>query len=73
METTTLHAPDIVCDGCADAIKKELAGVDGVKSVEVDVTAKTVTVTRDPNAASSIEDIAAALDRVGYPTKQTAS
>ncbi len=70
MDTTTLHAPDIVCDGCADAIKKELASVDGVKNVEVDVSAKTVTVTRDANCA--VEDIAAALNRVGYPSKAAA-
>ena len=70
MNTTTLHAPDIVCDGCADAIKKELATVDGVKNVQVDLTAKTVTVTRDGNCA--VEDIAAALNRVGYPSQSAA-
>ena len=68
METTTLHAPDIVCDGCANAIKRALSSVNGISEVRVDVAAKTVTVTRDANA-SSLEDIAAALDRVGYPTK----
>ena len=68
METTTLHAPDIVCEGCADAIKKELSTVNGIKDIRVDVAAKTVTVTRDAQCA--VEDIAAALNRVGYPTKQ---
>ena len=66
METTTLTAPDIECDGCANAIKKALGKVPGVSQIDVDVAAKTVTVTHDDNAAP-VPVIAAALDKAGFP------
>ncbi len=68
METSTFSAPDIECDGCANAIKKALGNVQGVSGVQVDVAAKEVTVTHDENAPR--ETIAAALDRAGFPVAQ---
>ncbi len=68
METTTLTAPDIECDGCANAIKKALGKVPGVSQINVDVTAKTVTVAHDEKAAP-VPVIAAALDKAGFPTE----
>ena len=67
METTmTVNAPDIECDGCANAIKKALTTVPGVANVVVDVTAKTVTVKHDPQAAPR-ETITNKLDKIGFP------
>ena len=65
MQVTTLVAPDIECDGCANAIKKALGKLDGVTDVAVDVDAKRVTVS---HAASTSRDaVTAALDRAGFP------
>ena len=65
METSKFKAPDIECDGCANAIKRALANVSGVASVEVDVAEKVVTVQHD--TALSREAVASALDRAGFP------
>lgn len=56
--------PDIVCDGCATAIKKALGGIAGVSEVAVNVPAKEVTVAH--NADVSREKLVAALDRAGF-------
>lgn len=67
METTTFSAPDIVCDGCASAIKKALGAVPGVSLVAVNVDAKQVTVDYAPPAERNT--IAAALERAGFPVE----
>ena len=66
--TTTFSVPDIMCGGCANAIKKALAPVPGVSSVEVDVPQKTVTVTHDQTA--SREAVVASLGRAGFPVTE---
>ena len=67
METiTTVTAPDIECDGCANAIKKALGTVPGVAQVEVNIDAKTVTVTHDAQTASR-DTITSRLDKAGFP------
>ena len=65
MQTTTFTAPDISCDGCANAIKRAIGGVKGVSEVQVDVAAKRVTVSH--GAEATREDLAARLDRAGFP------
>ena len=65
MQTTTLSTPDIVCGGCASAIKKALGGLAGVSNVEVDVAVKKVIVSHEGSV--SRETLAAALDRAGFP------
>lgn len=65
MQITTLSAPDIMCDGCANSIKKVLGPIAGVSDVNVDVAAKQVSVTHDPVVTR--ETLAAALDRAGFP------
>ena len=61
---TVLTAPEIVCDGCANAIKKALAKVPGVSGVEVNIATKSVTITQD----RSIErhTLAEAIERAGF-------
>jgi len=63
-EQTTVTAPDIVCGGCANAIKNAFGKVDGVSNVEVDVETKQVTI--DHESAVSREDIVKVLDDAGF-------
>ena len=63
--TTTVTAPDITCNGCANAIKNAFGRVDGVGDVDVDVESKRVTVSHDENVdKGKIIDI---LDNAGFP------
>lgn len=63
--TTVLSTPDIVCDGCANAITNTLGRMTGVSQVAVDIASKTVTVAHE--AQVSREALAAALDQAGFP------
>lgn len=63
--TTKVTAPDIVCGGCAGAIKKALGTVEGVTEVDVNVASKAVTVEHAPDV--SREQIIETLDRAGFP------
>ncbi|MGR6318932.1 heavy-metal-associated domain-containing protein [Micromonospora soli] len=62
MNQLVLSVPDISCDHCAKAIAGEVGEVAGVSAVEVDVAAKSVTVTgaADPVAVRS------AIAEAGY-------
>ena len=44
MSTTTVFNVEMACDGCSGACKRILGKVDGVESVDADLTAQTVTV-----------------------------
>ncbi len=63
---TTVAAPDIVCGGCAGAIKNALGKVGGISQVEVDVDTKTVSV--EHNNEVSRQKIVEVLDDAGFPT-----
>ncbi|MDM7922087.1 MAG: heavy metal-associated domain-containing protein [Pyrinomonadaceae bacterium] len=64
--TTKVTAPDIVCDGCANAIKNAFGRVEGVKTVDVDVSTKEVSVEHlDHIAREKILDV---LDKAGFPS-----
>jgi copper chaperone len=62
-KSITYSVPDVSCDHCRAAITSEVSTVAGVDSVEVDLNAKTVTVTGEP-----LDDqaIIAAIDEAGY-------
>jgi len=53
--------PGISCDHCKNAIESSVGDVSGVGAVNVDVDAKTVTVTGGDDA-----EIVEAIDRAGY-------
>jgi copper chaperone len=62
-ETLTFSVPGMSCGHCEAAVKAEIAGVDGVSEVHVDLATKAVVVRGtdlDPIA------IAAAVDEAGY-------
>lgn len=63
--TTTFSAPDIDCQGCANAIKNALGRVQGIATVSVDVEKKTVQV----NHEAPMETVLAALDKAGFPAQ----
>lgn len=58
----TYSVPGISCGHCKAAIEAEVAGVDGVDLVEVDVEARSVKVLGD----ASDDAIVAAIDEAGY-------
>jgi copper chaperone len=61
-ETTTYSVPGVSCGHCSSAISTQLAQVDGVEGVEVDLGTKTVTV----QGEVSREAVVAAIDEAGY-------
>ena len=61
----TLVAPDISCEHCQHAIEGALGELAGVQSVHVDIPAKTVQVSYDPQQVS-LEKIEEVLDDTGY-------
>jgi copper chaperone CopZ len=64
MNTVTYDVPDVSCGHCRTAITSEVTAVAGVESVEVDLDAKTVTVTT--SAPLDERAIVAAIDEAGY-------
>jgi copper chaperone len=63
MSTLTYSVPDVSCAHCQAAITSEVSTVTGVESVEVDLDAKTVTITGEPLDEQAI---VAAIDEAGY-------
>ena len=65
METTNFTAPDIECDGCANAIKRALGKIAGVSEVSVNVEAKSVAVSHDMTVSN--ETLVQSLNKAGFP------
>jgi copper chaperone len=63
MSTATYSVPGVSCGHCRSAIQAEVSEVAGVEAVEVDLDAKTVTVTGEPLDKQAI---IAAIDEAGY-------
>jgi copper chaperone CopZ len=70
MQQTTYSVPGISCEHCRTAITSELANVDGIAAIDVDLAAKHVTIT-----GSGFEDraVIAAIDEAGYDVAGTIS
>ncbi|SNS56819.1 Copper chaperone CopZ [Geodermatophilus saharensis] len=62
--STTFTVTGMTCDHCRRAVTEEIAAVDGVGSVTVDLASGTVTVTAEHPVDRA--DIAAAVDEAGY-------
>jgi copper chaperone len=62
-EILTYSVPGVSCEHCRSAITKEVESVAGVKSVEVDLERKLVTVVGD---GFSDAEARAAIDEAGY-------
>ena len=63
MSTVTYSVPGVSCAHCQAAITEEVSGLDGVETVEVDLEAKTVSVTGEELDEQAI---IAAIDEAGY-------
>jgi copper chaperone CopZ len=68
MSTLTLVALDISCEHCQRRITEAEDRLDGVRSVAVDIEAKTVPVDLDDAVVSKAE-VRRVLDEAGYPTE----
>lgn len=65
MESRTVVVPAISCGHCTHTIRAELSELDGVETVEADVTTKQVSVRFAPPA--DWERIRALLVEIGFP------
>lgn len=63
-QTLLLNVPDMTCGHCQASVEKALSAMPGVTRVSVDLPAKRVSV--EANATVSVEQLAAALDEVGF-------
>ena len=62
MTTTRVYSlPDMSCNHCVQAITGQVASVQGVTDLAIDLDAKTVTVTGGDDAA-----VVAAIDEAGF-------
>jgi copper chaperone len=69
-KAVVLTVDGMTCAGCAKAVTKALAAVDGVEAVAVDVKAKTATVTPKAGKTPSAKDLWEAVEKAEYkPTK----
>jgi mercuric ion binding protein len=64
--TVSFSIENMTCALCPVTVKSAMAGVNGVKSVEINFDAKTATVVFDPSV-TTLEAIAAASTNAGYP------
>ncbi len=62
----TLQADGLACPFCAYGIEKQLARIDGVKSVETDVKSGTVIITMKPGATLHEADANRAVEAAGF-------
>jgi copper chaperone CopZ len=62
--STTFTVTGMTCAHCRRAVTEEIAAVDGVESVAVDLDTGTVTVTAERPVDRA--DISAAVDEAGY-------
>jgi len=67
MTTRTYSVPGISCGHCKAAIEAEVAALDAVESVEVDVASRAVRVVGGDDA-----DVRAAIDEAGYDVESVA-
>ena len=66
MSKKILHVEGMMCNNCAKHVREALEKVAGVASVEVDLAAKTASVTLNANAEVSDEDLKNAVLEQDY-------
>jgi copper chaperone len=64
MNTSTFTVVGMTCGHCVGSVKSEVAAIDGVTDVDVDLTSGLVTVTSD--GPISADAFASAVDEAGY-------
>ncbi|ANK81415.1 MAG: heavy metal transporter [Rhizobiales bacterium NRL2] len=66
--TATFAIENMTCALCPITVRKAMEGVEGVRSVQTDLEARTATAVFDPRVVSPA-DIAAASTNAGYPAR----
>lgn len=64
MKTTTLTAEGMTCGGCVNAVKKALASVPGVSSVDVELSTKKVTISHGDSVTQ--REVEQAVRKAGF-------
>ena len=67
--TLVFSVPQISCDHCKQTIEAATAGIDGVRSVVVDVATKSVRV----EGPAAERDVRAAISKAGYEVESVAA
>ncbi len=62
-DTKTYTVPAMHCGHCAAAINEEVASVDGVEAVDIDLDAKVVTIRGEALSDEALRD---AIEEAGY-------
>ena len=62
--TATYTVTGMTCGHCVSAVTEEISALDGVESVDVELTSGSVTVTSTDDL--SLDDVRAAVDEAGY-------
>ncbi len=65
MEKLILNVDGMSCSHCENAVKKAVGALDGVNNVDVDLAAKTVTVSYEA-AKTTVESVKNAIEDQGY-------
>lgn len=65
MEKFVFHVEGMSCQHCVKAVTDAVSALPGIEAVEVELLAKTATVTYDP-ARVSLETIKEAIEDQGY-------
>lgn len=64
MTVRTVTVTGMTCEHCVRAVREELAKLDGVREVDVDLGSGHVTITSDAPVAD--DEVLAAVDEAGY-------
>lgn len=65
MTTTRVSVPSVHCDHCVAAIEGAVSKEEGVERVQVDLSAKQVTVEHDPQVAD-VTELVGVIEDQGY-------
>ena len=65
-KTVTVDVNGLICDFCAQSLKKVIGKEEGVNAVDVDLTTKAVQIDMDDNAELSDEKINSLVTDSGY-------
>ena len=64
MQTHAYRVPEVSCQHCVNAITTEVTKLDGVRTVDVDLVGKEVTVVADDQVADAA--VRAAIEEAGF-------
>lgn len=68
---TTLRAEGFSCPSCVGKIEKQVGHLDGVSAVKVHFASSRIEVDHDPSI-TSVDDLIAAVAKVGYTARASA-